>query len=126
MGRRGSHRSGIDPFRLFCAYHLGLTDEGDVRVMNIHQVSRRFLVAPDVIRDALDHYDMRPEQVIESNYDLASAQADLAVAPEGVDRRELARAAYHRFREAQGSRRDWESELAEDAAEVAKDPLFRK
>ena len=120
----GRHGSGLDPFRLFCAYHLGLTEDGAVRVMNIHQVARLLRVPPDEVRDALARYEMTPEQVIDSGYDLAGAQADLAVAPEGVDRHELARDAWRRFHEARGSHRDWDKELADDAAAIAEDPLF--
>lgn len=127
MGSGGRLVAGIDPFALFCAYHLGLTEDGDVRVLNIHQVARRFRVGADVVREALARYDITAERVVECGFDVASAQADLAVAPPDADRQGMAREAYARFLEARkGGRRDWKKELAEDAAFVAEDPYFRK
>lgn len=111
---------GIEPFELFAAYHLGLTADGNHRPQNLHDLARRFGVAPERINEALKAYEIDSETVLNTDFDISMAEYDLRVAPEGVSRRELARQLYEDFRNSPRVSRDWESELAEDAAENAR------
>ena len=113
-------RYGITPFDLFCAYHLGVTPEGEYRFQNIHDVARRFGCPSGVIKQLLVDFQMDPEALVHSSYDFASAQVDIMAAPSGVSRHELARQMFDEFRRAPRRARDWRKELAEDARENEK------
>ena len=115
-----AERSGIDPFDLFCAYHLGITEDGRYKFQNVHHVARRFRTNAGVIRQLLVDFRMDPDVIVHSDFDLADAQVDVMMAPEGVSRLELAREIYERFRTARPRRRDWIGELARDARDNEK------
>jgi hypothetical protein len=110
-------RAGIDPFDLFCAYHLGITPDGGYRFQNIHQVAQRFGTNAGVIRQLLAELGMDSDAIVHSSFDMTGAQVDIMLAPEGVSRFELARELYRGFRAAPRRDRDWAAELAADAAE---------
>lgn len=120
MRSRLGERHGIDDFRLFCAYHLGITEDGGYRFQNIHQVARRFGTQAAVIRQLLTEFGMDPDAVVHSDFDMADAQVDVMMAPEGVSRLELAREIFARFRNARPKRRDWIAELERDARDNEK------
>jgi hypothetical protein len=63
---------------------------------------------------------MDPERMMNVDFDLAMAQLDIQVAPEGVDRVEIAREIFQQFRAAPHKPRDWRRLLDEDARENAK------
>ncbi len=64
---------------------------------------------------------MDAETVMNTDFDLAMAQIDIQVAPEGVDRVELAKGIYQEFRSAPRKPPDWRRRLLEeDARENAK------
>jgi hypothetical protein len=113
-------RHGIDAFRLFCAYHLGITEDGGYRFQNIHHVARRFGTNAAVIRQVLADFRMDPDVIVQSDFDMADAQVDIMMAPQGVDRIELARELYDSFRAAPRRKRDWVKELERDARENEK------
>ena len=104
----------IEPFDLFCAYHLGITPEGGYRIQNIHEVARRFGTNAGALRQVLTDLGMSADDIVHSGFDLPSAQVDIMVAPEGISRRELARPLYEEFRNAPKKTRDWAREM-EDA-----------
>ncbi len=110
-----AERHGIDAFVLFCAYHLGITAEGSYRFQNIHNVARRFNVNAGVIRQILCDFEMDSDTIINTNFDLAGAQVDVMLAPDGVDRYEIAREYYETYLVAPRKSRDWVKELAQDA-----------
>ncbi|MCC6158941.1 MAG: hypothetical protein IT350_12885 [Deltaproteobacteria bacterium] len=110
----------IDPFELFCAYHLGITVDGGYRLQNIHDLARRFGVPPAELKQALTEFGMDPQTMINSDFDLTLAQLDMQVAPEGVDRRELAKVWFEEFKNARPNSRDWQQEIANDAKENEK------
>lgn len=118
-----SHRSpaprssGIDPFELFCAYHLGIGSDKSYRASNIHDVARRFGVDPSEIKQALQEVGMDPQTLLDTDFDLTMAQMDIQVAPEGVDRVELARGIYEEFKNAPRKKRDWSKILSDDEKE---------
>jgi hypothetical protein len=105
--------SAIDAFDLFCAYHLGITADGSYRIQNIHEVARRFGTNAAALRQTLAAYGMDAEDLVHSGFDLASAQIDIMVAPEGISRRELARPLYDEFKNAPRKVRDWAKEMEE-------------
>jgi hypothetical protein len=108
---------GISGFDLFCAYHLGITADDKYAFQNIHQVARRFNTNAGVVRQLLEEYLMDPERMVHSSFDMAAAQVDIMVAPEGISRRELARSLYDEFVQAPRKARDWARELDEAARE---------
>lgn len=110
----------IDPFELFCAYHLGITKDKQYRPLNLHDVARRLNVDGSVIKQALQAYGMDADALLNTEFDLTMAQLDIQVAPEGVDRVELAKGIYEEFRRAPRRQRDWKRVLEEDARENAK------
>ena len=118
--RQSATTSAIDSFELFCAYYLGITPDKRYAPANIHDVARRFGVDAGVIRQALHEHRMDPETMMNVDFDLAMAQVDIQVAPEGIDRVELAKELYAQFRSAAPRPRDWQRLLAEDARENAK------
>lgn len=111
---------GITPFELFCAYHLGITADDGYRFQNIHDVAKRFNVPSGVIKQLLAEYEMDPDALVNSKFDVASAQVDVMVAPPGVSRREMAKGLFEEFKKAPRKKRDWAKEIAEDAAENEK------
>jgi hypothetical protein len=112
-----AQRNGIDAFELFCAYHLGITADNGYAFQNIHQVAKRLKTNAAVVRQILSELGMDPDAIVHSSFDLASAQVDIMLAPEGVSRVELARELYQEFRQAPRRDRNWAKELAEDARE---------
>jgi len=112
-----AQRHAIDPFALFCAYHLGITEEGGYRFQNIHQVAKRFSTNAAVIKQLLADFEMDSDTVVHSAFDLAGAQVDIMLAPEGINRVEVARELYAQFRAAPKRARNWIKELDEAARE---------
>ncbi len=119
----GKQVGNIDPFELFCAYHLGITQDKGYRTSNINEVANRFRFEPGMIKQALKEYDMDSESLLDRDFDMALAQLDIQVAPEGVDRLELARGIYQDFQDAPRIKRDWNKILEEDRKENQK--IFR-
>lgn len=119
----GKRIGNIDPFELFCAYHLGIDKDKGYRTANINEVANRFRSEPGMIKQALKEYDMDPESLLDRDFDMALAQLDIQVAPEGVDRLELARGIYQDFQDAPRAKRDWNKILEEDRKENQK--IFR-
>jgi hypothetical protein len=72
------------------------------------------------IRQILQEYEMDPDTLLNRDFDMALAQLDIQVAPEGVDRTELARNIYEDFLKAPIKKRDWKKILDEDRKENTK------
>jgi hypothetical protein len=113
-------RYGITPFDLFCAYHLGITADDRYEFQNLHDVARRFGCSSGVVKQLLADLHMDADALVQSKFDIASAQVDIMVAPAGVSRRELARRLYAEFLAAPRRARDWAKELATDERENEK------
>jgi len=111
---------GIDPFELFCAYHLGISRNNQYRPSNINEVANRFKLDTGVTRQILKDYGMDSASLLDRDFDMAMAQLDIQVAPEGVNRTELARNIFEDFLEAPIKKRDWKKILEEDKKENAK------
>ncbi len=115
---------GIDPVELFMAYHLGITADNGYQPQNIHDLARRFHTEPGRINEALKAYEIDSDTVLNTDFDMAMAQYDIRVAPEGVSKRELGRQLYEDFRSSPRIVRDWAAELKNDAEENKK--IFEK
>lgn len=112
--------ANLDPFELFCAYHLGIGPSKNYKPSNINEVANRFRQDPAMIRQALKEYNMDSGSLLDRDFDMAMAQLDIQVAPEGVDRVELAKTIYEDFQEAPHVKRDWKKILDEDRKENSK------
>jgi len=87
----------VEPFDLFCACLLGLMPDGTYRTPGLGEVAKRFHRSPNEIRDQLQQYGMDTETLKTVDFDLTLAKLDIQVAPEGIDRRELARSLFEEF-----------------------------
>jgi hypothetical protein len=112
--------ANLEPFDLFCAYHLGIGPNKQYKPSNINEVANRFRQEPGVIRQALKEYGMDSASLLDRDFDMALAQLDIQVAPEGVDRLELAKTIYEDYLEAPYQKRDWKRILEEDRLENRK------
>ena len=111
---------GIDPFELFCAYHLGITSQNQYRPSNINEVANRFKIDVGTTRQILKEYEMDSASLLDRDFDMALAQLDIQVAPEGINRTELGRSIFEDFLEAPIKKRDWKKILEDDKKENAK------
>jgi hypothetical protein len=111
---------GIDPFELFCAYHLGITSQNQYRPSNINDVANRFKVDVGTTRQILKEYGMDSASLLDRDFDMALAQLDIQVAPEGINRTELGRSIFEDFLESPIKKRDWKKILDDDKKENAK------
>jgi len=112
--------ANLEPFDLFCAYHLGIGPNKQYKPSNINEVANRFRQEPGVIRQALKEYGMDPGSLLDRDFDMALAQLDIQVAPEGVDRLELAKTIYEDYLKSPHQKRDWKKILEEDRKENRK------
>lgn len=111
---------GMDAFSLFCAYHLGIGPKKEYRPSNLNEVARRFGNDPATVRQALKECGMDSASLLDRDFDMALAQLDIQVAPEGIDRMELAKSIYDDFLAAPHVKRDWKKILEEDRKENRK------
>ena len=111
---------GIDPFELFCAYHLGITSNNQYRLSNINEVANRFKVDTGTTRQILKEYGMDSACLLDRDFDMALAQLDIQVAPEGINRTELGRTIFEEFLESPIKKRDWGKIIEEDKKENEK------
>lgn len=125
-GKGGSGSSGdklvanLDRFQLFTAYHLGIGPQKEYKPSNINEVAKRFNIDQATIKQALQEYGMDSASLLERDFDMALAQLDIQVAPEGIDRLELAKSLYEEFLEAPRIKRDWKKMLEDDRKENTK------
>ena len=88
---------------------------GGYRFQNLHHVAQRFGTNAGVIKQLLADFGMDSDTVINSAFDMAGAQVDIMLAPDGIDRVGLARDLYEQFRAAPKRARNWARELEQDA-----------
>ena len=89
----------IAPFDLFCACYLGIMPDGSYRSMGLSEVAKRLNRNPNDLKQTLHDYHMDAEQLKKVGFDLSLAKLDMQVAPEGMDRRELARGLFEELLE---------------------------
>ena len=110
----------LDAFTLFCAYHLGIGPNKEYKPSNINEVARRFGHDQGVIKQALKECSMDSASLLDKDFDMALAQLDIQVAPEGIDKMELAKSIYEDFLKAPNVKRDWKKIIEEDRKENRK------
>ena len=120
ISKSKTNTMGIDPFELFCAYHLGITPQNQYRPSNINEVANRFKIDVGTTRQILKEYEMDSASLLDRDFDMALAQLDIQVAPEGINRTELGRNIFEDFLEAPIKKRDWKKILEDDKKENAK------
>ncbi|MDZ4805556.1 MAG: hypothetical protein SGI90_11915 [Candidatus Eisenbacteria bacterium] len=108
------------PFELFCAYHLGITKDGSYKPANIHSVARQFNKPAGELKQLLQNYGLNAMAVMERDFDMAMAQIDMQLAPEGINKVELARPLFEEFLAAPRKKIDWKRIIDEDIRENAK------
>jgi transposase-like protein len=108
---------GLDPFELFCAYHLGITPENTYRFQNVHDVAKRFGVSAAQVRQGLQAYGMDQDSAMDRAFNMTVAQVDIQVAPAGVDLKTVAQMHYEEYLAAPCRKRDWAKEIQDDAEE---------
>ena len=111
---------GLDAFSLFCAYHLGIGPNKEYKPTNINEIARRFGQDQGVVKQALKDCKMDSASLLDKDFDMALAQLDIQVAPEGIDKMELAKSIYEDFVEAPSVKRDWKKIIEEDRKENRK------
>ena len=121
--RSGSDKElvgSLDAFSLFCAYHLGIGPNKEYKPSNINEVARRFGQDQGVVKQALKECNMDSASLLNKDFDMALAQLDIQVAPEGIDKMELAKSIYEEFLQAPNIKRDWKKIIEEDRKENRK------
>jgi hypothetical protein len=108
------------PFELFCAYHLGIQKDGTYKPANIHTIAKQFNKPSGELKQLLANYGLDPMSVMERDFDLAMAQIDMQLAPEGINKIELARPIFEEFLAAKRKKIDWKKIIEEDIRENAK------
>ncbi|MDP8255967.1 MAG: hypothetical protein P9M14_09475 [Candidatus Alcyoniella australis] len=112
--------SELNALQLFSLYHLGLTPEGQYRQQNVNDIARRFNKSPEEIRQLLVDFGIDSDTMLNTEFDVSLAQLDIQVAPEGINKHELAKSLYQDFLDAPRKTRDWHQEIAKDAEENKK------
>ena len=110
----------LDAFSLFCAYHLGIGPNKEYKPSNINEIARRFGQDQGVVKQALKECNMDSASLLNKDFDMALAQLDIQVAPEGIDKMELAKSIYEEFLKAPNIKRDWKKIIEEDRKENRK------
>ena len=110
----------LDSFNLFCAYDLGIGPKKEYKPANLNEVARRFGQDPATVRQALKECGMDSASLLDRDFDMALAQLDIQVAPEGIDRMELAKSIYEDFQASPHVKRDWNKILENDRKENRK------
>lgn len=112
--------SKIDAFEMFCAYHLGIGPNKEYKLSNINEIAKRFNMAPAMVRQVVKELGMDAEALLDRDFDMSLAQLDIQVAPEGIDRMELAKGIYEDFLQSPVKKRDWKKILEDDRLENMK------
>ena len=109
----------LDPFTLFCAYHLGLDANGRARFAHLHDIARRFGVTIEEANAALELHGMSAARMLALDFDLAAARFDIEASPSGVDLLSIAQMHWEKFLAAKPRARDWAAEAEQAARENA-------
>jgi hypothetical protein len=71
--------------------------DGTYRNAGLGEVAKRFRRSPGELKQMLRGYGMDTESLQDVDFDVSLAKLDIQVAPEGIDRRELARGLFEEF-----------------------------
>lgn len=112
--------SNIDAFEMFCAYHLGIGPNKEFKLSNGNEIAKRFNLEPGMVRQVVKELGMDAASLLDRDFDMSLAQLDIQVAPEGIDRLELAKGIYEEFLRSPVKKRDWNKILEDDRKENMK------
>lgn len=112
--------ANIDAFEMFCAYHLGIGPNKEYKLSNINEIAKRFNMNPAMVRQVVKELGMDAASLLDRDFDMSLAQLDIQVAPEGIDRMELAKGIYEDYLKSPVKKRDWKKILEEDRQENIK------
>lgn len=87
----------LEPFDLFCSYYLGITPDNRYKKPNVGVLAQQFGCSPNDIELTLRKHGMDKHTLKSVEYDMSLAQLDVRVAPDGLDKRELARPLFEEF-----------------------------
>ena len=76
---------------------MGIGANKEYKPSNINEVARRFGQDQGVVKQALKECNMDSAALLDKDFDMALAQLDIQVAPEGIDKMELAKVNLRRF-----------------------------
>lgn len=88
----------LAPFSVFCALHLGITEDDGYAELDTPSVARRFDLSEEELERYLREHGLRAADLAEHDFDLEAARLDIQVAPEGISRVELARTMFSEVR----------------------------
>ena len=88
--------------------------------IQIHTIARQFNRPQGELKQMLQNYGLDPMSVMERDFDLAMAQIDMQLAPEGISKIELAKPIFEEFLAAKRKKIDWKRIIDEDIRENAK------
>lgn len=97
----------LTSFDLFCAYWLGIGDNNTYRKPNVRDVALRFDCTQSEIESALKFCGLDSDTIKKSGFEMSFAQLDISVAPEGIDKGELAKGLYEELREVNPELKEW-------------------
>ncbi len=89
--------SEMTAFELFCALHLGITENNNFRKQSLGEIAQRFRTSTEEVKKALKNFGLDRETVRRSSFDMSLAELDMKVAPNGLDKKELARPLFEDF-----------------------------
>ena len=107
----------LNAFNLFCTYHLGITADGGYKKPQVRDVARRFSRSVDEIHDALRSCGLDNASLKKSRYNMSYAQLDVRVAPEGIDKVEIAKGLYEELKEDHSGFVEWTEPVQEPELE---------
>ncbi len=90
-GRQLPELCDLAPFSVFCALHLGITEDEGWAQPDPERVAQRFQLTREELDSYLREHRLTAEDLDAAEFDLESARLDMKVAPEGISRMELAR-----------------------------------
>lgn len=111
--------SRLEPFELFCVYHLGLWREAQTRAPHLVDTARRIGIEPGLLKHALTQHRLDPESMSQTRFDVELARMDIQVSPPGISKRELARSLYQELLEELESLPAFTAAVPDDAAEYS-------
>lgn len=94
--------------------------DGTYKPANIHTVARQFNKPAGELKQLLQNYGLDAMAVMERDFDMAMAQIDMQLAPEGINKVELAKPIFEEFLVAKRKKIDWKKIIDEDIRENAK------
>ena len=103
--RRPREKERLDPFTLFCAYHLGITPDDGYHEPRPDEVARRFGITREELFAKLRDFRIDNESIAATGFDMEGAKLDIRLAPEGISRTETARTLFEQYRESLQDRR---------------------